>query len=93
MDCKDVGSRFAKSLQIAIRLFDHEVDVQRLFGHAFHGGHNGHTKGNVGYEAAVHHIHVKPIGHAAIDHVKILLQAGEIGSQYRRCYQVHKNDI
>ena len=65
-------------LDVPVRSFDHQVDVQRFLGMSANGGDDGHAVADVGHEEPVHHIDVVPIGVAAFDHVYVTAQVGEV---------------
>lgn len=62
MDREQVGPGLGESLHIAHRLVDHQVHVQKQVGAFADGLHHRHADGEVGYEAAVHHVHVEHVG-------------------------------
>ena len=58
----DVGACLGEGLEVFLRLHDHQVDVEGLLGFLLDGLHHGDAKGDVGHEAAVHHVAVEPVG-------------------------------
>src|SRR5205807_2671789 len=63
------------------RLDHHQMDVDRLVGQPAQRGHHGGAEGQVRDEAAVHHVHVQPVG-AAVQHgADLLRQAGQVDRQ------------
>ena len=76
MDAEQVGARFGKCLDIAHRLVDHQMHVQKHIGFLADGLHHGHADGDVGHESAVHDIHVYPVGGA--DGLNVAFQIAEV---------------
>ena len=76
VDGEEIRPRLGKGLHIAHRLVDHQVHVQKHAGAFADGLHHRHANGEIGDEAAVHHIHVQPVGggHPA----DVPLQVGKI---------------
>jgi hypothetical protein len=79
MEGDDVGAGFGEGLEVLLRLHDHQVDIQGLLGFLLDGLHHGDAEGDVGHEAAVHHVAVEPVGLAAVDHLDVGFQVEEVG--------------
>src|SRR5712691_86778 len=82
-----VSAGLGEGREIALRLDDHQMNIERLGGRAADGLQHGRADGDVGHEAAVHHIDMDPIGLGSVDGAHLLAQSGEIGSQYRWCHE------
>ncbi|MNY69450.1 hypothetical protein D3C86_2073940 [compost metagenome] len=78
MNSNDCGPGSSKPLDILIRVYNHEVHIQRFLRMSFYRFHHRKTKRNIGYKHPVHHIHMKPVGLAPIDHFNVALQVGKI---------------
>ena len=89
----DVGTRLGEGLEVLLWLHDHQVDVEGLLGFLLDGLHHGYAKGDVGHEAAVHHVAVEPVGLAAVDHLDVGFQVEEVGGEKGRGYQVHSYQL
>ena len=75
----DVGACLGEGLEVFLRLHNHQVDVEGLLGFLLDGLHHGDAEGDVGHEAAVHHVAVEPVGLAAVDHLDVSFQVEEVG--------------
>ena len=78
MNGHDVDTRFSSRVDIALRLDDHEVSVERFVAYLFNGFDDGKSEGDVGHEHAVHDIEVEPVGLTAVDHFEIRFQVAKI---------------
>ena len=54
--CAGIG----KCFQMAFGFFDHQMHIQRKFGHTSAGFHNKWPHGDIGNEMTIHHIDVQP---------------------------------
>ena len=70
-----------KVLNVAHRLFNHQVGVQEHVCVLVHRLADGHAVGDIGDEGAVHHVKVDHIG--AFNGVQLLAQVGEVGGKDR----------
>ena len=70
---------------VAIRINNHQVNIQRLGCVFVHRFHHRHTKRDIGNKHAIHHIHMKPIGMRTVNHFNIALKVGEIGGKNTGC--------
>ena len=84
LDTDDVGSSLGEVGHVALRLNDHQVHVQGLGRDRAQGLHDQGTDRDVGHEAAIHHIHMDPVGAGLVDGTHVLAKAGEIGRKDRR---------
>ena len=87
LDQQMVGACLGEGRKIAFRLDDHQMHVERLCCRAADGLQHERTDGDVGHEAAVHHIDVDPVGAGRVDGADLLAQSREIRGQHRRCNQ------
>ena len=62
VDGDDVGAGLGKVCHALLRLHNHQVAVQGLVGDVAQGVHNQGADGDVGHKAAVHDVHVDPVG-------------------------------
>src|ERR1041384_5141349 len=60
-------ARRREVVDVALRLHHHEMDVEREAGEPAHRLDDRRAEGEGRYEAAVHHIHVHPLGAAPLD--------------------------
>lgn len=79
VDADQVRAGPDKVLNIARRLFDHQMGVQEHVRILVHRLADGHSVGEVGDKGAVHHIKVDHV--CALDGVQLLAQAGEVGGE------------
>ena len=73
------GANLGGLLDVSLRAFYHEVNVEGLGANLADGFQYWESKGNVGYEDTIHDIHVKPISLTLVDHVDVALQVNEVG--------------
>ena len=73
-----VGPGRDESLDVALGILDHQVDVQGQSGGPAQGfGHRG-ADGDIGDEMAVHDVHVNPVDAGLLRFPDVLRQAAEI---------------
>ena len=80
----DVGTGLGEVGHVALRLDDHQVHVQGLGRDGPQGLHDQGADGDVGHEAAVHHVDVDPVGAGLVDGTDVFAETGEIGREDRR---------
>ena len=73
-----VSAQVRKSLDIAVRVYNHQMDVQGLFGMPADGFDHWHSIGNVGDKDPIHHIDVVPGCLAVIHHFHVSLEVPEV---------------
>ena len=56
-----------KHVEVAVRLFDHQMDVERDGCDLLDRPHDRRANRDVGYEVAVHHVHVNEVRATAFD--------------------------
>jgi hypothetical protein len=78
LDQQVVGAGLGEGGEIAIRLDDHQMHVERLCRRTANGLQHDRPDGDVGHEAAVHDIDVDPIGARRIDGADLFAQSREI---------------
>ena len=71
-------------LQVALRLDDHEMHIQRFPGRATDGLDHNRSERNIGNEPSIHDVDVDPIRAGCIDGSHLLCQAAEIGGENGR---------
>ena len=74
-----VGAGLAELLHVALGLDDHQVHVDRQPGRRAHGPHDQRADGDVGHEAAVHHVQVQPRRGTAIHQAHGAFQVARVG--------------
>ena len=81
VDQKPVGTGFREVWNVAIRIFDHEVAVERQTGGFANGGEDWRAKCDVGDEMAVHDGDVANCAAASFGGGDFLTKPGEIGGK------------
>ena len=76
VDAEQVRSRLGEGVDVAHRLIDHQVYVQKHIGVLSDGLDHRNANGDIGYKEAVHYIHMEPIGGA--DPMDLRLQIAKI---------------
>ena len=75
----------AKLLKVAVRLFNHQVNVEKGRGHGASNVRNdGGTEGDVRNKAAVHDVAVNPVGTKVYKVLDLFTKASKVGGQDRR---------
>ena len=87
MDGDEIGSRVGEVVDIAVGVVDHQMHVQKGVGVLVDCLQHRQTEGDVGHEAAVHHVEVDEVG--AGNAVKVCAQTGKIGGEDRGCDLYH----
>src|SRR6186713_107772 len=85
VDGDDGGAGGRKRFEIAIRLADHQVHVERQGRGLFQRGDYGNANRDVRHEVPVHHIHMNLVGAATLHLRDLVGQPREIRRQDRRC--------
>ena len=83
LDQQMIGAGLGEVGEIALRLDDHQMNVERLCRRAADRLQHDRPDGDVGHETAVHHIDMDPVGAGRVDGADLLAQAREIGRQNR----------
>ena len=91
MEGQNVGAGPVELLHVAHGPLNHQVDVQGQGGDAFDGGHHRNADGEIGHEAAVHHVHVNVIGAGIAQSANVPLEIYEIRREDRRCKLDHSS--
>ena len=76
-----IGAGAREGVEIALRLDDHQMHVDRLLGGAPHRLDHHRADRQVRHEAAVHHIDMDPVGPGPVDRPHLLAEPPEIGRQ------------
>ena len=77
------GSGIHKCRNVVVRVFDHQMNVQRRLHVLAQRGHHRRANRDVGYEVAIHHVHMQQ-GCPCIQHgLHLLGKAGKISRQNR----------
>jgi hypothetical protein len=76
-----VSTGFPERLYVVLRLYYHEVYVERLGAKTAHCFHHHHTEGEIGHETAIHDIQVEPVRFTFVDAFHFFRQAGEVGCE------------
>ena len=71
-------------LDVAIRIRDHEMDVERHRGDAFDGSNDRRPDRDVRHEMTVHHVDVNQVGAASLGCRDRVAEGGEVGGEDRR---------
>lgn len=75
-------ARADEGLGVAVRVLNHEVDVQRQGTDRVHGADHVRAKGDVGNEPAVHDVHVQEIGPGGLHAAGLLAHAGKVRGEH-----------
>ena len=78
LDEKVIGPCLGEGREIAIRLDDHQVHIERFQRGPSHGLHNHWSDRDVRHEAAVHDVDMDPVGSRRIDSANLLGKMSEI---------------
>ena len=81
MEGDDVCTRLGEGFEILFRLHNHQVDIQGFLGFLLNRLNDRDSEGDIGHEAAVHHVTVEPVGFAAVDHLDVAFQVQEVGGE------------
>ncbi len=79
-----VGARRGEVGQVALGLHDHQVQVEGQAGALADGLQDGKSHGDVGHEAAVHHVDVDLVGAGRLHPGDLLGEDSEVGGEDRR---------
>ena len=81
VDAQRVGPRLAKRLKIAVRLADHQVDVQRQLGRSPNGLHDRYADTQIGDEMPVHHVQMEDPSPRFLQPPNLALEMAEVARQ------------
>ena len=84
LDEQMIGAGLGEVREIALRLDDHQMHIERLLRGASHRLDNHRSDRDVRHEAAVHHVDMDPVGSRRIDGANLLGEPPEIRRQDRR---------
>ena len=77
------GSEGGQRVNPFFGLHNHQMHVEGLAADSCHSLYHRKTEGNIRNEHTVHHIEVKHIGVAAVNHINVGAQVGEVGREKR----------
>ena len=80
-----IGAGPGKNIEIAFRLDNHQVYIERLLRVASDRFDNHRSERDIRHEAAVHDVNMDPVGASRIDGTDLLGKMPEIRRQDRRC--------
>ena len=78
VDAQPIRPRVHEILDVALRVVDHQVDVQGQGGGLTDGPDHCGADGDVGDEVAVHDVHVDPVHPGGLRQMHLFRQAAEI---------------
>ena len=81
MDVEDIAARLRERLELALRLLDHQVDVEREAGHLAHGLDDERAEGDGRHEVAVHHVEVEVVRARGLHGSHLLSQPAQVGGE------------
>ncbi len=84
VDGDEIGPRPGIGLDPALRLLDHQVEVEREPGALLDGLDDGRSDRQVGDEVAVHDVHVDLVRAGGLDQRHGVAECGEVGGQDAR---------
>jgi hypothetical protein len=76
-----IGPGPREVVEIAFRLDDHEMDIERLAGAAADRRHDRGSERDVGYEPAVHDVDMDPVRARPVDGADFLADPPEVGGE------------
>src|SRR5512133_615335 len=77
----DVGTGCSKIRDIAVRIFDHQMHIQRQRGHPAGSLNDQRPDSDIGDEVSIHNIDVNIVGTGCFKGTNFITQAGEISRQ------------
>ena len=80
-----IGTGLSKVGDIALRLDDHQVHIQRLLRVASHRFDNHRPERDIRHEMAVHDVDMNPVCACRVDGANLVGEVPEIRRQDRRC--------
>ena len=78
LNADDVSASLGEVFDVLLRLNNHQVHIQRLAGDRPQGLNDHGANGDVGHEAAIHHIDVNPVGTSLVNGPNVLSKLGKI---------------
>src|SRR4051794_14178646 len=84
VDRHSVRAGSNKVVEVPLRLYDHEVNVERQPGELTHGLDDLRTEREVRYEATIHDVDVNPVGASGLAHRDLIGELREVGAEDRR---------
>ena len=83
MDQDDIRAGADEIGQIALRLNNHQVDIERQAGALAGGLDHQRTNGDIGHKTAIHHINVDTVRAGLLDLGNLLAEAPKVGRENR----------
>jgi hypothetical protein len=83
MNTDNVGAGLPEPFNITVGVDDHKVNIERLEGSLSDLFNDRQAEGNIGNKNTIHHIEMKPVGLAVVDHLYVFLKIKEIGTEQR----------
>src|SRR6476620_6403270 len=81
-----IRAGFGKFLNEAVRIRNHQMDIERKAGHLAQGFDDGRANREIGHEVSVHDIDVEKVGPGRLHAGDFFGQPGKIRRQDRRRY-------
>src|SRR5690606_15015110 len=72
------GANSLELFEVPVRINDHEMNVERLFGIMCNGCEHRKSKRNIGYKYPIHNIDMEPIRFALVDHRDVIIEMGKV---------------
>src|SRR5436190_7082852 len=89
MNSKNISPGIFKLLSIFFRFYNHQVNIANFFCRLSYKLNDHGPESNIGNKAAIHHIKMKPVGLAFIQHFAIGFKIDKIGRKERGCDDWH----
>ena len=81
MNQQMVGTSPGEGVEVAFRLDDHQMHIERLRCYVPHRLHDDRPDRQVRDKAAIHHVHMDPIGASGLNSPHLLAEPREIGRE------------
>jgi hypothetical protein len=83
MDGQHRGAGVGEGLEVAVRVLDHQMHVERTPRHALEGPDDRRANRDVGHEVSVHDVHVNQVGAAGFGGGDLPREVREVGGENR----------
>ncbi len=84
MNGKHVSTGILKSMNIAVRLFDHQVSIERFLRKAADCLDHGDAERDIRNKHTVHNVEMDPLGLRTVKHIDILIKGCKISGKEGR---------